>query len=144
MNEVPPGHGKPRSCTPPPRTGDVAALVHLEVVLVAGDILLPQLQYKRIQCTRESTCHPKKKGDMGSGSRLNSSSRESYEEPGRPLSGALGALLWHLLVIVRAAAAPGAHQPTQAGDMWSHGDPGKAADAARRSSVESGKATKVT
>ena len=42
------------------RTGEVAALVHLDVVLVANDILPPQLQRKRTQSARVNLSPEKK------------------------------------------------------------------------------------
>ena len=112
LAKEPQSHGQQRR----PRrrwTGEVAALVHLDVVLVANDILLPQPVRKRTQSTRVNLS-PEKKGPFKVrvlASCGTQASRARCEDPGRPLPGALGALLWHLLVIVRAAAAPGPHKP---------------------------------
>ena len=58
---APQSHGQPKKRSSDAAwTGEVAALVHLDVVLVANDILLPQLQCKRTQSTRVNLSPEKK------------------------------------------------------------------------------------
>ena len=61
LAKEPQSHGQPKKRSSDAAwTGEVAALVHLDVVLVANDILLPQLQCKRTQSTRVNLSPEKK------------------------------------------------------------------------------------
>ena len=62
LAKEPQSHGQPKKRSSDAAwTGEVAALVHLDVVLVANDILLPQLQCKRTQSTRVNLSPEKKR-----------------------------------------------------------------------------------
>lgn len=61
LAKEPQSHGQPKKRSSDAAwTGEVAALVHLDVVLVANDILLPQLQCKRTQSARVNLSPEKK------------------------------------------------------------------------------------
>ena len=69
LAKEPQSHGQPKKRSSDAAwTGEVAALVHLDVVLVANDILLPQPQCKRTQSTRVNLSPEKKRPFQSAGS----------------------------------------------------------------------------
>ena len=116
---MPPGHGKPRSCTPPPRTGDVAALVHLDVGLVTNDISAAQLQMQAHSEHRVNSGHPKKRRHEKFGFKVNLNARVAWEVRGAGAT-ALRGPRRPAMVFARNRARRGdawAVQTTQAGDI---------------------------